>query len=252
MRGFRRSAAMIPRRPVGSADWLAATLAGVHAVRRCCRAQDGRDGVRARVCVPLHNVAACDRESSGDRSVRPYTTLRPVADLDLHGDLVIEVHEDLLNRIVSRTDQRQSPVRDFVLGADVHGTESTNTTSTSTCSRPTKASRCTWSCTAQSVAHGRLHAAGRRPHARAASVHVARKPIVHEGRLFRTERPQVDVTPNNQTLGADTVVSGVPFLGDVASSIAFQAAEAPAVAGRGDRRPEDSRRGRDGVQSADR
>jgi hypothetical protein len=145
--------------------------------------------------------------------LRRYTTLRPVADLDLHGDLVIEIHEDLLNRFVSRTDQRQSEVRDFVLGADVHGTETTNTT-VHIDLQPSD----------EGVAlnlvlngHNQSHTVGYTPQAavRTFGQHsfVARKPIVHEGRLFRTGRPQVDVTPNNQTLGADTVVSGVPFLG---------------------------------------
>lgn len=164
-------------------------------------------------------------ESDGSTTARRHTTLRPVAELDPAGDLVVELHEVLLNRIVRRTDQRQSAVRDFVLGADVHGTETT-TTDVHIDLQPSSAG-----VALHLVLQGRNQSqtVGYTPQAaiRTLGQHqfVARKPIVHEGRLFRTERPQVDVTPYNQTVGADTPVSGVPLLGDVASSIAVRAAE---------------------------
>jgi len=227
MRGFRQGAVMIPR-DRRSGGLLAATLfVGV------CASQGAAQEVwivPQPQCV-LPGATSQPTTAHGWSSRRPHTTLRPVADLDLQGDLVVEIHEALLNRIVSRSDQRQSPVRDFVLGADVHGTETTNT-SVHIDLQPSD----------EGVAlnlvlngHNQSHTVGYTPQAavRTLGQHhfIARKRIVHEGRLFRTERPQVDVTPNNQTLGADTVVSGVPFLGDFASSIAYQAAEAQKAQG---------------------
>lgn len=159
-------------------------------------------------------------------TLRPYTTLRPVADLDPSADFLIELHEDLLNRIVSRTDQRETPVRDFVMGADVYGTAFT-TTNVRIDLQPSSAG-----VALHLILQGRnqSHTVGYTAPAAISTLgqhqFLARKSIVHEGRLFRTEHPHVDVAPNNQTVGAQTFVSGVPFLGEFASSIAFQAAEA--------------------------
>ena len=169
------------------------------------------------VCEPAESHAHVQR----------HTTLRPAAESQsADAGLVIDLHEELLNRIVRRTDQRQSAVRDFVLGADVHGVESTTTT-VQIDLRPS----------VDGVAldlvlsgRNRSHTVGYTPQAavRTLGQHrfVARKRIVHDGRLFHTARPRVDVSPSNQTLGVDTPVSGMPLLGDVAASIGYQAAEA--------------------------
>ncbi|MFO1093642.1 MAG: hypothetical protein U0992_10065 [Planctomycetaceae bacterium] len=155
----------------------------------------------------------------------------PPLPTDANGALIIDVHESLLNRIIGRTDQRQSPVRDFVLGADVHGVEST-TTSISINLRES----------AQGVGldlvlsgNNRSETVGYTPQAAIQTLgqhrFTATKFVLHDGNLFRTERPHVDVVPFNQTVGANTPVSGVPLLGPLASSIAFQAAESQRSAG---------------------
>lgn len=147
------------------------------------------------------------------------------------GDLTLDVHESLLNRVVSRTDQRQSPVRDFVLGADVHGVEAT-TTSIRIDLRPSNAGAAF-----DLVLDGwnRSETVGYTPQAavRTLGQHrfQATKFVLHDGRLFRTTHPRVDVATSNQTLGASTPVEGVPFLGPAASSLAFQGAEAQRAAG---------------------
>lgn len=160
------------------------------------------------------------------------SSLRPTIQMPpSNTGLVIDIHEELLNRIVRRTDQRESPVRDFVLGADVHGVESTTTTA-----------RVDLQPSSDGVAldlllsgRNRAHTVGYTPQAaiRTLGQHrfTARKLIVHDGRLFRTARPRVDVSPSNQTLGVATPVSGVPLLGDIAASIGFQAAESQRAQG---------------------
>jgi hypothetical protein len=228
MRGFRRRAAVIPlercspgRRQCG-VFVAAAMLAGFSVSMSPAQDVWIMSGPQCACSCTTSPAATANRSTS---ALRTYTTLRPVAELDLDGDLVVEIHEGLLNRIVRRTDQRQSEVRDFVLGADVHGTETTNT-SVHIDLRPSNEG-----VALDLVLNGRnrSHTVGYTPQAaiRTLGQHsfVATKRIIHEGRLFRTERPQVDVTPYNQTVGAETPVSGVPFLGDVASSIAVQAAE---------------------------
>lgn len=163
-------------------------------------------------------------------TVRRIATASPLPDDD-DGALVIDVHESLLNRIIGRTDQRQSPVRDFVLGADVHGMEST-TTSISINLRDS-----THGVGLDLVLQGdsRSETVGYTPQAAIQTLgqhrFTATKTVLHDGNLFRTERPHVDVIPFNQTVGANTPVSGVPLLGPLASSIAFQTAESQRSAG---------------------
>jgi len=218
---------MIPRDRRSGGLFAAALWFGT-----CAPAAEAQEfGVVPQPQCTCSDIASSPAASINSMTRRPYTALRPVAELDLHGDLVVEIHEGLLNRIVGRSDQRQSDVRDFVLGADVYGTETTHT-SVHIDLQPSDDGVALYL-----VLNGenRSHTVGYTPQAavRTLGQHsfVARKRIVHEGRLFRTERPQVDVSPHNQTLGADTVVSGVPFLGDVASSIAYQAAEAQKAQG---------------------
>ncbi|MBL8848200.1 MAG: hypothetical protein JNG89_00880 [Planctomycetaceae bacterium] len=171
-----------------------------------------------------HCPCACE-SAAASTDARPHTSLRPIAGTAIDAGLVVELHEGLLNRILRRTDERQGPVRDFVLGADVHGTETT-TTSIGVDLLPSENG-----VSLELVLQGRNRAetVGYTPQAavRTLGQHqfTARKRVTHDGRLFGTQRPQVEVVPFNQTVGVDTPVNGVPILGDVASSIGFQAAE---------------------------
>lgn len=145
--------------------------------------------------------------------------------------LTLEVHEALLNRIAGRSEQRQSAVRDFVLGADVYGVEITATRVQIDLLPSANA------VALNLVLHGENHSdtVGYTPQAAVRTLGVnsftATKFVLHDGRLFHTRRPRVTVAPYNQTIGVDTPVSGVPLLGPLASSIAFQAAQAQRPAG---------------------
>lgn len=139
-------------------------------------------------------------------------------------NFAIRVTEEFANRIVQRCQTQQGPVRDFVLGADVFGDQSTSTV-TRLDFQP-----------CETVA--RLHlevrgdidsrTVGVTPQAQIQSVgrHHFRlvKEIDFDGTQAHTRSPAVYVTPSQQHVGARTQFSAVPLLGQIADSIALQQA----------------------------
>lgn len=135
------------------------------------------------------------------------------------------VSESFLNRLIARPEVRSSEVRDFVLGADVRGRETTLTTVHLDLHPHLHAAE------ADMVLHGRNFpdTLGYTPQA---VVHTlgfheftARKRIVFDGRLFHTQRPRVHVAPCNQTVGVWTPVSGIPLIGPFVTAFAFDMAQ---------------------------
>lgn len=138
--------------------------------------------------------------------------------------LQLEITEKFLNRLVARHEVRQSNVRDFVLGAEVYGRETT-LTDVAIKLRPSARAAA-----ADVVLSGRNYpdTLGYTPQA---VVHTlgfhsftARKLVVYDGELFHTQRPRVSVVPCNQTVGVWTPFSSIPLIGPAVTSFAFQAA----------------------------
>lgn len=139
--------------------------------------------------------------------------------------LRLHVSEEFLNRLVARSESRQSQVRDFVLGADVYGHETTHTdVRLDLRLDPTAAA-------ADMVLHGR-NFPDTLGYTSQAVVHTlgfheftARKLVVFDGRLFHTQRPRVSVVPCNQTVGIWTPFSGAPLIGPLVTAFAFDMAQ---------------------------
>jgi hypothetical protein len=164
-------------------------------------------------------------QSSFGPSFDPHAKTPNVNDrLDDQSQLRIEVSETFLNRLVARHDVRQSNVRDFVLGADVHGRETT-VTDVAIELRPSSGSAA-----ADMVLVGRNYpdTLGYTPqavvHTRGFHSFTARKLVVYDGELFHTQRPRVSVAACNETVGLWTPFSGIPLLGPAVNSFAFQMA----------------------------
>lgn len=170
------------------------------------------------VCVSVHGAAQDQGGSTLRRSLQPTATGEG-------SQICLHVSEEFLNRLVARTESRQSQVRDFVLGADVYGHETTHTdVRLDLRPHPTAAA-------ADMVLHGRNFpdTLGYTPQA---VVHTlgfheftARKLVVFDGRLFHTQRPRVSVVPCNQMVGIWTPFSGAPLIGPLVTAFAFDMAQ---------------------------
>ncbi|MEZ6066244.1 MAG: hypothetical protein R3B90_11185 [Planctomycetaceae bacterium] len=136
-----------------------------------------------------------------------------------------EVTEDFANRVLSRQDCNDGPVRDFVLGAEVFG-EQTTKTRTRVDFLP-----CSQAAKLELNLMGQVHSAtvGVTPQAHVQTVgqHEFRitKEIEFDGQMIRTRSPAAWVTPSQQNVAAATAVSGVPLLGPIVNNFVLQAAE---------------------------
>ena len=154
---------------------------------------------------------------------QPTIALQPVSQ---DCNLAVEVTEEFANRVLSRCDTQQGPVRDFVLGADVFGEQSTSTrTWFDFRSSPgsalielrvsgeidTQTVGVTPQAEVQSLGHHQMELS---------------KEIEFDGVQFRTRSPSAWVTPSQQNIAAMTRVGRYPIIGPIANSVAMQAAEA--------------------------
>lgn len=159
----------------------------------------------------------------GPLLTQPTIAMQPVSP---DCNLAVEVTEEFANRILSRCETQHGPVRDFILGADVFGEQST-TTRTWFDFRPSAATallelRVSGEIDTQTV--------GVTPQAEVQSLgrHQMElsKEIEFDGVQLRTRSPAVWVSPNQQNVAAMTRVGRYPIIGPIANSVAMRAAEA--------------------------
>lgn len=140
------------------------------------------------------------------------------------GNFRIAISERFLNRLVARDEQHPGEVRDFILGADVRGFQTTDTKlRIDLMPSPDKIR-------ASLVLNGLTNAqtTGATPQAMvdvaSQQRFVAIKDILFDGNYFSTRHAVIHVQAHNQTLGAKTALSGTIF-GGIADKIAFREAE---------------------------
>ncbi|QDU36660.1 hypothetical protein Mal4_09480 [Maioricimonas rarisocia] len=140
------------------------------------------------------------------------------------GNLQVIVSKDLISPLVERNVSDAGPVRDFILGANVFGEQSTNT-SVSLVFIP-----CPDAALFQIELNGRTNnrTVGVTPQATIHSVGehdfcIAKK-VRFDGRQFMTWSPSATVLPRQQNLFAQTPLGGIPLVGPVASNFALSEA----------------------------
>ena len=147
-------------------------------------------------------------------------------------NFAVRATEDFANRIVARCQTQNSPVRDFILGADVFGDQST-TTHTRLDFKPC-ATAAKFELQVNGDVESRTVGVTRQAQIQTLGRHhfLLSKEIEFDGRQVRTRSPAVTVTPSQRHVGAMTSVSTVPIIGPIANNIALQAATArnPAAA----------------------
>ncbi len=138
-------------------------------------------------------------------------------------NLRVLVTEAFLNRIMSDSRSVQGPVNDFILGAQVNGSQITNTTvnvdllpSNTTARFALRLNGNIQSNTAGVTPQATVYTAGNH-------TFNAAKEINFDGFRFMTSPATISVNPHNTTTGIATQLSGIPILGRIAHSIASQA-----------------------------
>ncbi len=133
--------------------------------------------------------------------------------------------EAFINKFVSESRQETGPVRDFILGADVTGCQTTVTDISFDLKPDAHNARFEIKLAGRvnSNTQGVTHQATVFTH----GTHFfwAEKPVIFDGDLFHTERARIAVNANNNTVGARTKISGIPLLGGLADSFAVGQAE---------------------------
>lgn len=140
------------------------------------------------------------------------------------GNLRLTVSESFLNRFVARDEQKPGPVRDFILGADVIGRQTTDTKvrldllpSNEVIKAAIVLNGVTQSLTTGVTPQAMVDTAGQQQFR-------AVKEIYFDGTRFSTRHAVVLARAHNQTMGAKTPLTGT-VLGGIADRIAFRAAE---------------------------
>ena len=137
-------------------------------------------------------------------------------------NLRILVTEAFLNRIMSDSRSVQGPVNDFILGAQVNGSQITNTTvnvdllpSNTTARFALRLNGNIQSNTQGVTPQATVYTAGNH-------TFTASKEVNFDGLRFSTSPATISVNPHNTTTGIATQLSGVPILGRIAQGIASQ------------------------------
>ncbi len=138
-------------------------------------------------------------------------------------NLRVLVTEAFLNRIMSDSRSVKGPVNDFILGAQVNGSQITNTTvnvdllpSNTTARFALRLNGNIQSNTAGVTPQATVYTAGNH-------TFNAAKEINFDGFRFMTSPATISVNPHNTTTGIATQLSGIPILGRIAHNIASQA-----------------------------
>jgi hypothetical protein len=138
-------------------------------------------------------------------------------------NLRVLVTEAFLNRIMSDSRSVQGPVNDFILGAQVNGSQITNTTvnvdllpSSTTARFALRLNGNIRSNTQGVTPQATVYTAGNHTFA-------AAKEVNFDGYRFMTSPATISVNPHNTTTGIATQLSGIPILGRIAHNIASQA-----------------------------
>jgi hypothetical protein len=164
---------------------------------------------------------------------QPVTAYYPPAPLEDAGPLLqqvpgavrVIVPEAFLNRLLARSETDTGPVVDNILGANVTGSQYTNTTITVDVLRCAQLARMELQLNGTTV----NQTIGVTPQAavRSRGTHDFRltKQVDFDGLQFSTRSPAAWVTPRLTNEGAATPLTGVPLLGPLANQIALNQAQ---------------------------
>ncbi|MCH7989659.1 MAG: hypothetical protein IID46_11005, partial [Planctomycetes bacterium] len=139
-------------------------------------------------------------------------------------NLRVAASERFLNRFFKEKRTEKGPVKDFILGAHINGTQTTTTiVSLELISQEDgarfaiKADGIVRSNTSGTTDQATIYTDGYHTFS-------ARKEVVFDGKTFTTKPATITVNANNRTVGASTKYNRAPLLGGVARSIAMSVA----------------------------
>ncbi|WP_157605063.1 hypothetical protein [Schlesneria paludicola] len=182
-----------------------------------------RPPVNANPAIPLTPIPqGVDGEAY--RVTRPIDEAQAMVAPPAIGNLRVSVSEAFVNRIVARNEQKPGEVRDFILGAQVSGHQTTETRLRFDVLPNSEKIRAalildglTQSQTTGVTPQAMVDVASQQQF-------MATKELYFDGTSISTRHAVVHVRANNQTLGAKTPLSGTLF-GGIADRIAYREAE---------------------------
>lgn len=135
-------------------------------------------------------------------------------------NLRVVASEKLLSKLVFESTTKQGPVKDFILGANVSGNQTTTVTSGVDLKPSNDGIRL--NLVIDGVARSNTVGVTDQANVYTFGHHVfkAWKPVVFDGNKFMTGEADISVRANNQTQGVSTKYSNVPLFGGFADSIA--------------------------------
>lgn len=136
-------------------------------------------------------------------------------------NLRVVASEKFLSKLASETTTKQGPVRDFILGANVSGNQTTTVTAGVDLKPSNDGIRL--NLVIDGVARSNTVGVTDQANVYTYGHHVfkAWKPIQFDGNKFTTSPADISVQANNQTQGVSTKYSNIPLFGGFADSIAM-------------------------------
>jgi hypothetical protein len=164
---------------------------------------------------------------------QPTTTFYPPASVEdaaplfaeMPGVVRVIVAEAFLNRLLARNETDAGPVVDRILGADVTGSQNTNTTLSVDVLACGQMAR--WQFELTGTTQNQTIGVTPQAAVRSRGTHEFRvtKQVDFDGLQFSTRSPAAWVTPRLSNEGAATPLTGVPLLGPLSNQIALSEAE---------------------------
>lgn len=136
-------------------------------------------------------------------------------------NLRVVASEKFLSKVVGESTTKQGPVRDFILGANVSGNQTTNA-NVSVDLKPSN-DGIRLHLVLDGVSRSNTVGVTEEANVYTYGTHTfkAWKPILFDGNKFTTGAADISVWPHNQTTGVSTKYSNVPLFGGFADSIAM-------------------------------
>lgn len=158
------------------------------------------------------------RKSSPDRGNRVASAMSTHY---FNFNLRVVASEKFLSKLASETTTKQGPVRDFILGANVSGNQTTTVTAGVDLKPSNDGIRL--NLVIDGVARSNTVGVTDQANVYTYGHHVfkAWKPIQFDGNKFTTSPADISVQANNQTQGVSTKYSNIPLFGGFADSIAM-------------------------------
>lgn len=135
------------------------------------------------------------------------------------------VSEGFLNRVMSTSRVDSGGVRDYILGADVYGSQTTASKSSVSLVPDSAAAHLQIQLSGEVSNNTEAYASKAVIYSTGSHSFNGSKDVIFDGTTFSTQPAAINVAASNQPVGASTQADGIPLLGGIARRMALRAAD---------------------------